>query len=88
MKTITFNYRKSDGSISERTLLALITPGNKYAGIDISSLPPELGAEFVNRYEQLHIDFLAEVKELQAEYDVKHNYRQFNEEGMSDIIEI
>lgn len=89
MKTITFNYTKKDGSTSERTLLALVTPGgNMYAGIDLSSLAPELGAEFVNRYESLYNDFLAEVKELQAEFDLKHNYRQFLQDGMSDIIEI
>jgi hypothetical protein len=88
MKTLTFSYTKKDGSTSERTLLALVTPGKMYAGIDISSLAPEQGAEFVNRYEELHADFMAEVKELQAEFDVKHNYRQFLEEGMSDIIEV
>ncbi len=88
MKTITFYYTKKDGSTSERTLLALVTPGNMYAGIDLSSLDPESGAEFVRRYEELHADFMAEVKELQAEFDLKHNYRQFLESGMSDIIEI
>lgn len=88
MKTITFVYKKPDNSVSERTLLALVTPGDMYAGIDLSSLSPENGAEFVNRYEELHADFLAEVKELQAEFDVKHNYRQFKQDRMSDIIEI
>ena len=88
MKTITFMYRKADNSTSERTLLALVTPGDKFAGIDISSLAPEVAADFVRRYESLHNDFLAEVKELQEEFDVKHNYRQFNASGMSDITEI
>lgn len=88
MKTITFVYRKPDNSISERTLLALVTPTDKYAGIDISALSPELGADFVNRYESLSADFMAEVKELQAGFDLKHSYRQFSASGMSDIIEI
>lgn len=88
MKTITFVYKKPDNSVSERTLLALVSPTDIYAGIDISTLDPELGAEFVNRYECLHADFLAEVKSLQEEFDVKHNYRQFKQDRMSDIIEI
>jgi hypothetical protein len=88
MKTITFNYTKKDGSTSERTLLALVTPSKMYSGIDLSNLSPEQGAEFVNRYEELHADFMAEVQELQAEFDLKHNYRQFLESGMSDVIEI
>lgn len=88
MKTITFTYTKPDGSVSERTLLVLVSPGDMYAGIDISPLPPEIGAEFVNRYEQLHADFLAEVASLQDEYDVKHNYRQFKKDRITDLIEI
>lgn len=89
MKTITFDYTKKDGSTSERTLLALVTPGgDKYAGIDISELDPKAGAEFVNKYEQLHNEFLEAVKTLQADYDLKHNYRQFLVSGMSNIEEI
>lgn len=88
MKTLTFVYKKPDNSVSERTLLALVTPTDMYAGIDISSLDPQEGAEFCNRYEQLHADFMTAAKELQAEYDVTHNYRQFKQERMSDVIEI
>ena len=89
MKTITFDYTKKDGSTSERTLMVLVSPGgDKYAGIDISELDPVEGAEFVGRYEELHNKFLDEVKQLQAEFDLKHNYRQFFESGMSNIIEV
>jgi hypothetical protein len=91
MKTITFDYTKKDGSTSERTLLAITEPHpatDKYAGIDISELTPEDGAEFVTRYENLYEKYLSETKELQAEFDVKHNYRQFFADSMSNVIEI
>lgn len=91
MKTITFDYTKKDGSVSERTMLVLVEPHkatDKYAGIDISEIGPDEGAEFVSRYEMLHEKYLEEVKQLQAEFDVKHNYRQFFESGMSNIIEV
>jgi len=91
MKTITFTYTKKDGSKSERTLMAIVEPHpatDKYAGIDISELSPEDGAEFVGRYEGLYDKYLKETRELQAEFDVKHNYRQFFTDGMSDVIEI
>lgn len=88
MKTLTFSYTKPDNSVSERTLLALVTPVDTFQGIDISELPPEKGAEFVRKYEDLHADFLAEVKELQAEYDLKFSYRTFKPERMHDVIEI
>lgn len=88
MKVITFTYTKPDMSITERTLLATTMPGKMYAGIDVTSIGPERGAEFVNKYEQLHEDFLVAVRELQEEFDLKHNYRQFREDRMTDIIEI
>jgi len=91
MKTITFNYTKKDGSTSERTLLVSVEPKpatDKYAGIDLSELSPEDGSEFSVRYEEMHNKYLNDVKELQAEFDLKHNYRQFLESGMSDVIEI
>ena len=89
MKTITFNYTKKDNSASERTLLAVVTPGgDKYAGIDISELTPEQGAEFVNMAKQLHETYLMKLQALQADFDLRFNYRQFLVSGMSDITEI
>jgi hypothetical protein len=88
MKTITFNYRKKDNSVSERTLLVLVSPGDKYAGIDLSELDPLVGAEFVLKYEALHAAFMQEAAKLQAEYDLKFAYKQFFESGMSEVIEI
>ena len=91
MKTLTFNYTKKDGSTSERTLLVLAEPkpaSDKYSGIDITDLDPDMGSEFVTRYESIHEAYLESLKKLQAEFDVKHNFRQFFESGMSDVIEI
>jgi hypothetical protein len=91
MKTITFNYTKKDGSSSERTLVAFIEPHeatDKYAGIDISSLDPETGSEFAARLHNLHQKYLDEIEDLKAEFDLKHNYRQFLVSGMTDVIEI
>ena len=45
MKTLTFKYTKKDGSVSERTLLALVIPGDKYAGIDVSELDPYMAGK-------------------------------------------
>lgn len=88
MKVLTFTYTKPDGSVSDRTLMALVTPGDKFAGIDLSNIDPSMGAEFFSRYKDLYADFMAEVKELQAEFDLKHNYRQFDAARMTNVIEI
>jgi hypothetical protein len=88
MKTITFSYMKKDGSVSDRTLLALVTPGDKYAGIDMSEISPEEAMSFAEEYEELQGEFMEKTRELQEKYDLKHAYRQFFESGMKDITEI
>lgn len=85
MKPLTFTYTKSDKSQSERTLLALTYPTDKYAGIDITMLEPNEAAEFVKRATQLHDAYVMNLQRLQAEFDLKHNYRQFNASGVSDL---
>jgi hypothetical protein len=88
MKTLTFTYTKKDGSTSERTLLATVTPGDKYAGIDLTMLEPSDAAHFVGRAKQLHDDYVSDMQELQAQFDLKYNYRQFLSDGVSDLTEI
>jgi len=88
MKTLTFTYTKKDGSVSSRTLLAMVTPGDKYAGIDLSDMDEVEAAEFVAAANLLHQDFLEHMQDLQARFDLKHNYRQFLAGGMSSITEI
>ena len=89
MKTITFNYTKKDGSTSERTLLVMVSPGgDKYAGIDMSDVDPDTAAQFANEAEEAHDGYIALMQEIQARYDLKHNYRQFLESGMNNVTEI
>lgn len=88
MKTLTFTYTKKDGSISERTLLALVGPGDKYAGIDLTMMEPSDAAQFVDRAKQVHDDYLSEMQRLQEQFDLKHNYRQFLASGVTDLDEV
>lgn len=86
MKTLTFKYTKKDGSVSERTLLALVTPGgDKYAGIDLTMMEPADAAQFVRAVQELYDEYLENLKALQAKFDLTHNYRQFLESGMSEV---
>ena len=88
MKTITFKYTKIDGSVSERTLLAMVTPGDKYAGIDVSELDPYMAGKFMEEAEQLHAKYVGSLANLQEEFDLKYNYRQFLASGVSELSEI
>jgi hypothetical protein len=85
MKTITFNYQKKDGSKSERTLITMVEPGNKYAGIDISELDPIDAAKFAKELSYLYKEHLFNVRELQDEFDLKFAYKNFLSDGMSEI---
>lgn len=85
MKTITFEYTKKDGKTSERTLLTVSEPTDKYSGIDVSELSPEQAAEFCKLYTQLHDAFIMRAQTLQAEFDLTHNFRQFLAPQMSKI---
>lgn len=89
MKTLTFTYTKKDGSTSQRTLLAMTSPGgDKYGGVDVSELEADVSAEFMARAHIVHQKYLSELTQLQAEFDLKHNYRQFLESGMSNVTQI
>ena len=89
MKTITFSYTKKDGSKSERTLLAMVSPGgDKYAGLDVTELEPNVAAAFAKDAALLHEDYLRSMRELQEVYDLKHAYRQFLVAGMTNVTEI
>ncbi len=89
MKTITFTYTKPDHSVSERLLLAFVTPGgDKYAGIDISELEPKMAACFIADAEKLHQEYLEDVRRLQKLYDVKYGYKQFLVSRMNNVTEI
>lgn len=88
MKHITFNYTKEDGKVSEREILAMVTPGDKYAGIDLTLIDPVDASTFVALAQELHKNYVEELQKLQAQYDLKHSYRQFKTSGMSEVTEI
>lgn len=85
MKTLTFTYTKKDGSVSSRTILALVEPTDKFAGIDLSEMDPTEASNFAAYANELHEKYVAALNELQVDYDLKHNYRQFLASGVSDL---
>lgn len=88
MKTLTFNYAKKDGSTSSRTILAQVTPTNKYAGIDLSELDAVEAENFITQAQEAYAAYIMRLTQLQAQFDLKHSYKQFLASGMSNITEI
>lgn len=87
MNIITFKYTKADGKESQRTLAVSITPNKFYAGTDISELAQEEQAIYAVKMSDAKAAYLKAIADINAEFDVKHNYRQFDPNKMSNVIE-
>ena len=85
MKVLEFTYTKKDCSISQRAIVEQSQPSAFVSGIDISSMNGDTMVEFAKAYNQLRDRQAAEFNELIAQFDCKHNYRQFNPELMTDV---
>jgi hypothetical protein len=85
MKTLNFKYTKKNGSVSNRTILALVVPTDKYEGIDLSEIGPEGAACFVADVMDAYDNFLGTLDILQDQYDLNNSYRQFLASGVSEL---
>ena len=87
MKIATFTYTKPNGEISTRTLVAQVVPTEGfYAGIDVSEMDADTLAAFVEDYAVVQAVHVEAMKSLQERFDVKHNYRKFLTERMSNLM--
>jgi len=85
MKLVEFKYTKTDGKVSERAVLELVTPAKHMEGIDVSQMPVEEYADFVVEFAQLKTAQHEATMKLLADYDLKTNYRRFSPDQMSDV---
>jgi hypothetical protein len=81
-----FTYTKSGAkpSTSQRAVLVLSLPNPHLRGYDISELDPDASAEFVMECKRVHTEYLAQLNALAEAYDLKHNFRQFKPENISN----
>lgn len=85
MKIATFTYTDAKGKITERTVLVTGMPSDKLRGIDLGELTPEEQVDFGNKYNELHDKYLQSLHELQQDFDLTHNYRQFIEKNIANL---
>ncbi len=88
MKTITFKYTKADGKVSQRTLVVSNEPTKFMSGTDISELEGVDQVQYVEEVKKAKEIYLEMLAQINAEFDVVHNYRQFKPECMSDIKQV
>lgn len=86
MKLVEFTYKKASGDISERAVIEVQQPSKHFEGIDVSDLTQGEFAVFVEAYRKLKNSHHEATMELLTKYDLKHNYRRFIPENMTDVI--
>lgn len=81
----TFTYTDSKGKNSERTVVMHVVPTKLYGGTDISELEPLEMALYVEALDKLKTAYALAVDRLQIDLDLKHRYRQFKPEQMTNV---
>lgn len=85
MKLVEFNYTKADGTASKRAVIEVFQPSNYFEGIDVSQMPEDEFAEFTSEYRDLLEQQYNAKMTVMQKYDLKHNYRRFIPEKMTDV---
>lgn len=85
MKLIEFTYTKADGKQSERAVIEVSSPQKHLEAIDVSELDESEFAKFTLAMRELKDRQYTETMALLAEHDLKHNYRRFIPEQMTNV---
>jgi len=79
MNFLEFTYTKADGTESKRAAIPFVE------AIDVSQMPEDEFAVFCREFSALKSSQHEQTMAILAQFDLKHNYRKFNPEQMSDI---
>jgi len=85
MNFIEFTYTKADGTESKRAVLPLVGPTKFVEGIDVSQMPEDEFAVFCREFSALKSAQHEQTMAILEQFDLKHNYRRFIPEQMTDI---
>lgn len=77
MKTIDFTYTDAKEKVSDRTLVVISEPSEKYFGIDISELGASDSGEVIAELKEAMEYHKAELEHIMAKYDIKGSFRFF-----------
>lgn len=86
MKLVEFTYTKANGDVSQRAVVEVLAPNTNFEGIDISELPEEVYAEFVQEYRTLKNAQYEQTMEVMRKFDISHNYRKFIPTRMTNVV--
>lgn len=86
-KVISFDYEKANGVKSHRVLVVSAEPSRFFAGTDISELESVDQVLYAQALQALKDNYLEDIAALNDEFDLKHNYRQFDPSRMTNVVE-
>lgn len=86
MNILTFTYTKNPNEVSERVLVVSAEPNKMYKGTDISGLDQEDQAMYLGRINAAKETYLDAVRLINDEFDLNHNFRQFDPAKMANIV--
>ena len=78
---VEFDYVDAKGKHSHRVIWPIAGPSGKYFGIDLSEFSKEERETYVEALNDIYAVYLEEIKQL----GLGHNYRYFQEEGVSEF---
>jgi hypothetical protein len=85
MNFLEFTYTKADGTQSKRAVVPLVNPTKFVEGIDVSQMSEDEFAVFCREFSALKSAQHEQTMAVLEQFDLKHNYRRFIPEQMSDI---
>jgi GTP-sensing pleiotropic transcriptional regulator CodY len=85
MQIQTFTYTKANKSVSKRVVVVIAPARANMMGIDVSELNDSDQVTAAIEIGDAYEDYLLKVKQIQANYDIVHNLRQFKPENMADV---
>jgi hypothetical protein len=86
MNLLEFTYKKADGTVSKRAAIPLFGPTKFVEAIDVSQMPQDEFADFCREFSALKAVQHEETMAMLNQFDLKHNYRRFIPEQMSDVV--
>jgi hypothetical protein len=86
MTILTFKYTKSATDVTNRVVIPLVQPTDKYFTIDVSDLDIEDQALVDAEVEKAKEDFNMRINYIMTDHDIRTNFRSFLPTKMSEMV--
>ena len=85
MQIASFQYTDAKNKVTERIAAIISEPTNLLVAIDVSDVSVEEIEQFAKKHNDLKDKYKQALLELQEEFDLTHNLRNFKTSGMANV---